>query len=233
MALRMYDLAGADPARRFSPYCWRTRMALKHKQLEVETIPWRFTDKEVIAPYYAAPPMLVPVLLDGEVAVTDSWNIAEYLEQAYPGKPGLFEGEADKRHARFLKHWTETQLTAPIMRMIALDIHNCAADKDREYFRSSREKRMGKALEEVVADREATRADFGKLLLPLRNAVKEQPFLCGAAAAYGDYVVFGHFQWARCVSAFDILAADDAPVIEWRTRMLGLFEGYAAGFPAG
>jgi len=231
MAIRMYDLAGADPALRFSPYCWRTRMALKHKQLEVETIPWRFTEKDVIAPYYAAPPMLVPVLLDGEVSVTDSWNIAEYLEEAYPGQPGLFEGEADKRYARFLKHWTETQLTTPIMRMIALDIHNCAAEKDREYFRSSREKRYGKTLEEVVAGREETRGEFAKLLLPLRNTVKEQSFLCGTAPAYGDYVVFGHFQWARCVSAFDILAADD-PIAQWRERMLGLFDGYAAGFPS-
>ena len=44
-AIRMYDLAGADPARRFSPYCWRIRMALAHKNLSVETIPWRYCDK--------------------------------------------------------------------------------------------------------------------------------------------------------------------------------------------
>ena len=46
MAIELYDLAGAEPDRRFSPYCWRTRMALAHKGLEVETIPWRFTEKE-------------------------------------------------------------------------------------------------------------------------------------------------------------------------------------------
>ncbi|HEY4370387.1 MAG TPA: glutathione S-transferase N-terminal domain-containing protein [Burkholderiales bacterium] len=231
MAIRMYDLAGADPALRFSPYCWRARMALMHKGLEFECIPWRFTEKEVIAPYYPAPPHLVPVLLDGDVPVTDSWNIGEYLEEAYPAKPSLFEGEADKRFARFLKHWTETQLTLPVSRMLALDIHNCLAEKDRAYFRESREKRLGGPLEQVVADREATREAFARLLMPIRNLVKEQLFLCGAAPAFGDYVVFGHFQWARCVSSFDILAADD-PVTQWRSRMLGLFDGYAASFPA-
>jgi glutathione S-transferase-like protein len=39
MTLRLYDLAGADPNRRFSPYCWRIRLALAHKRLPVETIP--------------------------------------------------------------------------------------------------------------------------------------------------------------------------------------------------
>ena len=41
MTFRLYDLAGADPDRRFSPYCWRTRLALAHKELPVETVPWR------------------------------------------------------------------------------------------------------------------------------------------------------------------------------------------------
>ena len=42
--IKMYDLAGADEKRRFSPYCWRIRMALAHKGLDVECMPWRFTE---------------------------------------------------------------------------------------------------------------------------------------------------------------------------------------------
>src|SRR6266446_7829836 len=49
MAIKLYDLAGAETDRRFSPYCWRARMALAHKGLEVETIPWRFAEKDAIA----------------------------------------------------------------------------------------------------------------------------------------------------------------------------------------
>ena len=62
MTLRLYDLAGAQPERRFSPYCWRIRLALAHKNLPVETIPWRFTEKAEIA---ASGQTLVPVLVDG------------------------------------------------------------------------------------------------------------------------------------------------------------------------
>jgi hypothetical protein len=39
---------GEDTARRFSPFCWRIRVALAHKGLTVETIPWRFTEKAAI-----------------------------------------------------------------------------------------------------------------------------------------------------------------------------------------
>ena len=49
MGLQLYDLAGAEPERRFSPYCWRTKLALMHKGLQFDTIPWRFTDKDAIA----------------------------------------------------------------------------------------------------------------------------------------------------------------------------------------
>ena len=37
MAITLYDLAGADEHRRFSPYCWRTKMALAHKGLAFTT----------------------------------------------------------------------------------------------------------------------------------------------------------------------------------------------------
>jgi hypothetical protein len=47
--IKLYDLAGAESDRRFSPYCWRIRLALEHKQQAVETLPWRFTEKEEIA----------------------------------------------------------------------------------------------------------------------------------------------------------------------------------------
>ena len=79
MALILYDLAGAEADRRFSPYCWRTRMALAHKELSVETIPWRFTEKEAIAK--SGQPR-VPVLVDGDQWIANSWTIANYLEDS-------------------------------------------------------------------------------------------------------------------------------------------------------
>ena len=51
MSLKLFELVGTDASRPFSPFCWRTRMALAHKGLSAETIPWCFTDKPAIAPH--------------------------------------------------------------------------------------------------------------------------------------------------------------------------------------
>jgi glutathione S-transferase len=47
--VKLYDLAGNNPKLRFSPFCWRAKMALLHKGLTFETIPRRFTEKDVIS----------------------------------------------------------------------------------------------------------------------------------------------------------------------------------------
>src|SRR4051794_2852254 len=143
MTLKLYDLAGAEDDRRFSPYCWRVKMALKHKGLDFETIPWRFTEKDAIAPYKS---QTVPVLVDGDAAVFDSWDIAVYLEQAYPSRPALFEGEASKVLSFFFSQWSVKALHPPLMRIIVLELFEKVHAKDKAYFRESREKRYGMTL---------------------------------------------------------------------------------------
>jgi len=229
MALVLYDLAGADERRRFSPYCWRIHLALKQKGLEFQTRPWRITEKDVIA---ASGGTTVPVLEDDGRMVSDSWKIAEYLDAQYPDRPALFAGAAAWQHARLTKHWVEATLFPLLMRMIAKDIHDRIHEKDKAYFRASREKRLGKTLEAYVADRDAAREQFQQALTPLRRLATEQPFVCGATAGHADHIVFGAFQWARCASSYPMLKDEDA-VAAWRERMLDLFGGYARGFPAG
>jgi glutathione S-transferase len=69
MAITLYDLAGAEADRRFSPFCWRTRLALAHKDLAVETVPWRLTETDKIA---FSSQGKVPVIVDGGKTVYDS-----------------------------------------------------------------------------------------------------------------------------------------------------------------
>ena len=110
MAIVMHDLAGADPVLRFSPYCWRTRLALAQKGLQVETIPWRFTEKAALA---FSGQGRVPVIRDGERVVSDSWAIAEYLADTYPEHPNLFGGAAGRPHARFVNAWAHPTRRKP------------------------------------------------------------------------------------------------------------------------
>jgi glutathione S-transferase len=227
MARKLFDLAGADPDRRFSPYCWRAKLALAHKGLAFETIPWRFTDKEAIA---FSGQGRVPVLVDDDRVVSDSWAIAVYLEETYPDRPSLFGGPAGQALARFVNAWADAVQLAGMVRLLVTDILAHLAEQDRAYFRTSREQRFGLPLEQVSADREARLPALRQAFDPLRLTLRAQPYLCGAAPAYADYIVFGGFQWARCISPFRLLEPDD-PVAQWRERMLACFDGLAAKAP--
>jgi len=226
MARQLFELAGSDPCRLFSPYCWRTRMALMHKGLDFESVPWRFSDRDAIRQYNAEK---VPVLIDGDKSVADSWAIAVYLEETYPDRPSLFGGEGGRAMARFFNNWSDVSV-GQISPYIISDIHAQLDPGDQDYFRKTREKNMGKPLEVATAGREARLDDLRRWLHPLRMTLRAQPYLGGAAPNYADYIVFGPFQWARVTSAFEILKPDDL-IYVWRERMLDLFDGMARRAP--
>jgi glutathione S-transferase len=228
MAIILYDLAGQEADRRFSPFCWRSKMALAHKGLDVETVPWRFTEKDKLPRPNAG---RVPVIVDDGHVVHDSTAIADYLESRYPDRPPLFGDAAARALTRFVQNWTETVLQAGMIGFVVLDILRHTAPQDQDYFRRSREERFGRSLEDVVEDREARLLAFRESLLPLRRTLERQEYLAGETPAYADYVVFGAFQWARAISDFELLAADD-PVAAWRGRMLDAFDGFARRSPA-
>ena len=228
MPITMYDLAGAEADRRFSPFCWRARMALAHKGLAVETVPWRFTEKDQLPQPNQG---RVPVIVDDGRVVHDSTAIADYLDDRYADRPLLFGDETARALTRFVQNWTETVLQTGLIRLVLLDIYRHIGPEDQAYFRQDREKRFGTTLEAVVKDREARLPAFRASLDPLRRTVERQSFIAGKMPAYADYVVFGAFQWARAISDFELLAADD-PVSAWRGRMLDLFDGLARRAPA-
>ncbi len=215
MTRQLYDLAGADPAIRFSPYCWRTKLALAHKNLAFQTIPWRFTDKQEIA---FTGQTEVPVLVDGEEVVHESQAIAEYLEARYPNEAALFGGGGVSRAlTSFIRNWTDNTLHPAIGKIIALDLFKLLAPKDKDYYRESREARFGMTLEALAAQRETHLPAFRAALVPLRHTLREKPFIAGAAPAYADHLVFGALQWARLASATPLLEPDDAITLWMRS----------------
>jgi glutathione S-transferase len=226
LSLILHELTGAE-GRCFSPYCWRSAMALAHKGLAWES---RRTGFAGIAGIGGGQ-RTVPVLDDGGTLVGDSWAIAEHLEARHPERPSLFGGEAGRAYALFVQHWTNTQVHPPIFRMIAADIHDRLEAADQPYFRESREQRLGRPLEAVQAEREALLPAFRAALAPLRMTLAAQTFLGGERPTYADYVPFGAFQWARVMSPFRLLADDD-PLHAWFGRCLDLHGGVARKVPA-
>jgi glutathione S-transferase len=225
MAIKMFDLAGAEPDRRFSPFCWRTKLALAHKQLEVETIPWRYRDKPSLA---FAHWDRVPVIVDDGKPIVDSWTIATYLESAYGSRPPLFGGAVGL--SRFYNAWTDIVLNPAIARMVVVDILRHLIPEDQPYFRQTREERLSASLEEVVKDREARLPAFKQLLEPIRQTLAAQPYLGGDAPLYPDYIVFGSLMWPRCISPLRLIDPAD-PIDAWSERLLDTFDAMARKAP--
>ena len=222
--IELYDLAGRDPALRFSPYCWRVRLALAHKGLEPRTIPWRLSDMARLpgAPAHRQ----VPVLVDGGDVVADSTAIACYLEERYANCPSLFGGPAAEAHARFIVAWADTVLPAGLFPLAAWYVHSQLHAADQAYFRETREARLGMTLEESRDGAAGRLAGFRASLAPFRRMLERQAFAGGEEPSYADYALFGAFQWVRCVGVPEVLAEDDV-VWGWRAGMLELFDGLA------
>jgi glutathione S-transferase len=228
MTIVLYDLCARDRNRRFSPHCWKARMALAHKGLDYEARGVPFTGIKEIGGGFSP---TVPVIDDGGKLVRDSFDIALYLEDAYPDRPSLFKGEGGRAEARFVVSWALAAVHAPLLALIIVDIHDELDDADQAYFRASREKRLGRTLEDIQAGREERLDAFRAALEPLRLMLKRQPFIGGAAPLFADYIVFGPLQWARVISPFALLADDD-PVAAWFERCLDLHGGLGRAMPA-
>ncbi len=222
--IQLYDLAGRDPQLRFSPYCWRARMAMAHKGLEPQTVPWRFSEAALLP---GAPQnRQVPVMVDEGGVVADSTAIAYHLEEHYTNGPSLFGGSGGEAHARFIIAWADTVLMPAMFPIAVWYVFGALHKADQAYFRQTRETRLGTTLEAARDAAPERIAGLRATLAPIRRMLAGQPFAGGEEPSYADYALFGCFQWLRCTGSPEVLEAGD-PVLGWRGTMLGLFDGLA------
>lgn len=220
--LVLHELGAAGGAH-YSSYSWRTRMALRHKGLDFASVPLRISDKAALA---FSGQGKVPILQTGETVVFDSWKIAEHLEAAYPRRPSLFGGPQGMAVARLVNATADRQWMSTLAPAMALSVTQIVDAGDAAYLRASFEKGFGKTLEDMHAARADSVKAFGRLLDPLRVVLRSQPFVCGDAPAYADYILMSPLQWARIVSPEPLLEDGDA-VAAWFARLLDLHDGFA------
>ena len=230
--ITLWELKGKDD-RRYSLFSWRTRMALKHKGLEFESHPVAMSDKAAIA---FSGGKTVPVIKDGQdgemSVVRDSWRIAEHLEDKYPDRPTLFGGTIGRGVTQAFNTWVDRVIVPAAMPVIVADVHERVDPADDAYFRQQFEGFLKCTLEESRARRPQALERLQRALEPMQAALKRQPFMCGAAPAYADYILFSVVQWMRVTSPQDIFNSSD-PVYLWRNGMLDLYDGFARNIPVG
>ena len=233
MALIFHERVGLE-GRRISPFSWRIRYALAHKGLQPTVVPTRFADvgriRTLSGEHFA------PIIEHDDSVVRDSWSIACYLEDRFPDAPSLFGGAVGRGATRLVNIWADEVLGNAMRVQIYVDFIRVIAPEDRAYFRSSRETLLGMTLEQYSADRDARLPELLATCAPLERTLSEQAFLAGPTPAYVDYIVFSVFQYARIGSPRDVLAdeAKTPALHDWRTRMIGLYDGLGdrfAGYP--
>jgi glutathione S-transferase len=92
-----------------SPYVRKVLACIALKGLDYEIDP--------ITPFFGgeefarlSPLRRIPVLIDGDLVLSDSTVICAYLDEAYPGRPLLPSAPADRARARWLEEYADTRL---------------------------------------------------------------------------------------------------------------------------
>lgn len=212
--MKLYDLSNAA-GQPISPYCWRIRESLHLLSLPFES---RLLGLTEIRQRFTGPHRTVPVLLDGDREIGGSWAIAEYLWQHHDPHKQLFGGTGGFSLAAFATNWVDATVLGRVNRMIVMDVHDGFRASDRDYYRRREEKRQGVTLEAAQAARESERPALQTLLHPVRQAIRQQPFIDGQHPTYADFALHSTFQWLRAVSDFKILRPDDR-LNQWIDRM--------------
>jgi len=207
--IELYDLVGANDLR-FSPFCWRTKAVLAYKQIPYMTVPIRFSDKDKLA---FSDQDRVPVIKDNRAVVYDSWIIAEYFESKQP-EPRLFPGLGLKEACRFFNLYVDRTVHTALFPVVVTDIFTHVDPADRDYFRKSREERLGMTLETAVAKRPEFRAKMRAVLGDLNLTIAGQDYFFGTLT-YADFCLFGTFKWITTVSNEPFLITTPALRVWW------------------
>lgn len=126
----------------------------------------------------------LPVLIDGDMTLTESVAIAVYLAEKYPEK-GLMPREPQLR-AR-LNQWllfTATELEQPLWRIAR---HTNLYPKDKR----------------LPAEIELARSDFAAMAKLLDEHMRGRAFVLGDRVSVGDFVLAYTLDWAQLVKLLD------------------------------
>ncbi|MDC3096311.1 glutathione binding-like protein [Alphaproteobacteria bacterium] len=192
----LYDLSGKNNIR-FSPPCWNVKLCLIHNNIDFETIPIRFTEKNKIN---FSNQTLVPIVKCGDEIITDSWGIFVWLNNKIK-EIKLIPNEQTRVFSHFLYFWTSKSLLPLIFKLIANDIPKILDEEDKQYFIETRENRIKKPLKSLLIDKTKSRKQLFQSLITFEKVLAENKFFNGNNPGLPDFIFFGNFMWAEKCSS--------------------------------
>ena len=236
--MKLYELATADRGISPSPYVWRIKMLLAHLGVEYESEMLLYTElKEGLA--FAQPeaerlrtkePLFpdgtVPVLVDGDTVLPDSWTIASYLDEQH-GDGSLANAKSAMAMNRFFHTWALDHVPPVVSPEIFVDCMNALDEVDRATYRRNRETQFGIDFDDLNGIQDCDAAML-ESVRTLEQTLAGQEYLGGDSPGYADYIVFGWFVWLANTSSAQVLTPGSA-VFRWRERLMDAYDGLARG----
>ncbi|TFK52681.1 hypothetical protein OE88DRAFT_1627746 [Heliocybe sulcata] len=212
--ITFYDIPSVNGTG-WSPNTWKTRLALNFKGVPYKTVWVEYPDIEALSKEIGAAPTGVkgdgspsytlPTIYDPKTkkAISDSQEIAEYLDATYPSTPLLFPKGTLALQIAFQEAFTTAALLnlfAPLLQESVTVLN----EKSAVYFRQTRETTYGKKLEEfspygAVRDEHWAKTKTG--FSTVAGWIKKSggTFVMGDTPSYADLSTAAWLLWVRQV----------------------------------
>lgn len=169
-------------------------------------------------------PFTIPHLTHGGVNITDSTDIALYLDKSFPDGPSLFPAGDSLAFSRVLNAYIFQNIGRPLLILLMPRMHDQLDDNAKPYYKRTREAFSGVKISNEIFENEEevekawTQATPAlKMLNTLYGDSKEEgPYLAGKVRAYPDLLVLAYLQWLRRCGERDIFvkALEIAPALQ-------------------
>ncbi|WWC90318.1 uncharacterized protein L201_005251 [Kwoniella dendrophila CBS 6074] len=238
----LYQLVGdaSNPdGRVISPHVWKTKLDLAFFKQEVTNSSKTFPQiRGELAELTKNQSVTVPTIeVDGEF-ITDSWEIAEYLEEQH-GTPekSLFGGSKEgKEFAKFIEIWSNTTLANELRPLVGASITKHFDSESKTYFIKSKFGGDIRKHSELI-DKFEIKEELEKQLSAARNRLnvindllkykkenKEQLYLLGGnQPSHADFLLFGWYTSSTLHPAVEkgVWRHEDIPLVgEWLDLIL-------------
>jgi len=194
-----------------SPHVWKTKLDLAY--LEVPYSPLNHTFVEItgnLCEDYNVNKITVPTLKHDDGHVTDSWQIAEYLEKTYavPGKSLFLGSPAGKDFCKFVETWANFQFASEIRPMIMPKVYERLDPESAEYFIRTKFQNnydMMKMMTARLSDAAWIESQCATVRARLQlleshlswQSAQGKGLWIGGAPSHADFVIYGFYAWSR------------------------------------
>ncbi|KAJ7579587.1 hypothetical protein C8J56DRAFT_1103618 [Mycena floridula] len=214
--ITLYDTPGHSPEP-WAPNVWRIRFILNYKRLRYRTVWVEFPDVEMTLRSIGAAPSAVradgspiytlPVIVDptrnpsAPKIISNTNNIAEYLESTYPARPVFPEGS--RALQTLFVHYIQEVFAKPLLPIMIPASHQVVAGRSQAHFASHASMTpSGPHRERAWA---LVKEQFDFLAAILDKNVGDGDGICaqGYQVSYADFALCSVLLWIEQMSAHD------------------------------